>query len=87
MASRATGTADLMFTSVFNLVREIRQRRADIKTTSVDDGNLDYAKLLEDSQKERNRLWENPPPCGSVIRYVQDCVYEEDTWRVPIQGV
>ena len=66
-----------MFTSVFNLVREIRQRRADIKTTSVDGGNLDYAKLLEDSQKERNRLWENPPPCGSVIRYVQDCVYEK----------
>ena len=33
--------------------------------------------MIEDAQKERNRLREYPPPCGSVIRYIPECIYEE----------
>ena len=77
MVSRTTGAADLMFKSFLNLVREIRQRRAEFKTTSVDGSRLDVAKMLGDAQKERSRLWENPPPCGPLIRFVQKYNYGE----------
>jgi hypothetical protein len=63
-----------MFTTLKNYISEVRQRRADFKASG---GSLNYAKMLDDADKERSRLRENPPPCGSVIRFVQDCVYED----------
>jgi len=66
-----------MLGSFLKLLREIRQRRADLKTAPATVGGLDVAKLLAKAQKARDRLWKNPPPCGSVIRYVQQSVYED----------
>ena len=63
-----------MFKGFINLVEVIRQRRADYKTSG---GIFNFSRMIDDAQKERNRLRVNPPPCGSVIRYSQSCVYEE----------
>jgi hypothetical protein len=74
LAARATGTANLIFKTIANYISEVRRRRADFKTAG---GNLNFTKMLDDAEKERARLRENPPPCSSVIRFVQDCVYED----------
>jgi hypothetical protein len=74
MAAWSTGTADLMFKTLANYISEVRRRRADFKKSG---GSLNFTKMLDDAEKERSRLWENPPPCGSVIRFSQDCVYED----------
>lgn len=63
-----------MLNALINYVRAARQRRAENKKAGC---SLDFAQLLDDAQKERERLWENPPPCGPVIRYVPECIYEE----------
>ena len=62
-----------MFKTITNYISEVRRRRADFKKSG---GNLNFSRMLDDAQEERDRLWENPPPCGSVIRYSQNCVYE-----------
>jgi hypothetical protein len=74
MAAWSTGIVDLMFKTLVNYFSEVRQRRADFKKSG---GSLNFTKMLDDAERERDRLWENPPPCGSVIRYVQECVYED----------
>jgi hypothetical protein len=66
-----------MFKALFNYVKVVRQRRATLKTASVDSGRFDFAKMLDDAQNERNRLWENPPPCGAVICFVQKYANED----------
>ena len=65
-----------MLKTILNYVSEVRQRRADKKKTgrSV---SLNVRKLLKEAEKERERLWKHPPPCGSVIRYTQKYGYEE----------
>ena len=63
-----------MFNSLFNYVREVRQRRANRKTSGR---SLNVSKMIDEAQEERRRLWENPPPCGSVIRYIPKYGYEE----------
>jgi hypothetical protein len=66
-----------MFKSFLNYVSEVRQRWADHKTAPAGSGSLNFGKMLKDAQEEQDRLWENPPPCGPLIRYVQHCVYED----------
>lgn len=39
--------------------------------------SLDFDALIEEAQQKRQRLWENPPPCGPVIRYAEGYGYEE----------
>jgi hypothetical protein len=63
-----------MFNSFFNFVREVRQRRAN---RNISGGHKSFSRMIDDAQEERRRLSENPPPCGSVIHYVPQRVYEE----------
>lgn len=65
-----------MFRAFLNYVREVRQRRAAFKLTPIGKYGLDVKKLFEHAEEERKRLWENPPPCGPVIRYFQKYGYE-----------
>lgn len=65
----------MIFNILLTRLGKIRQRWADHKRNS---GKGTYfAQLLDAAQEERSRLWENPPPCGSVIRYVHDSIYDE----------
>jgi hypothetical protein len=74
MAARSTGIADLMFKTFSKYISEVRRLRADFKNSG---GSLNYAMMLDDAEKERSRLRENPPPCGLLIRYAQEHGYEE----------
>ncbi|MGB5716977.1 MAG: hypothetical protein WBN81_07765 [Gammaproteobacteria bacterium] len=38
---------------------------------------MSVSKMIDEAQEERRRLWEDPPPCGAVIRYVPEYGYEE----------
>ena len=33
--------------------------------------------MTTEEETGRTKPWENPPPCGSVIHYVQKCIYED----------
>jgi len=66
-----------MIKAFLNYISEVRQRRADLKAASVDGSRLDFAKMIDDAQNERIALRENPPPCGSMIRYDPITFYED----------
>ena len=78
---KTTEAANWMFKGIIKFVRNIRQRRANNKKTSDDWGNLDFAVLPEKSLDESNRLWENLPPCSSIIRYIQEGASGEFLFR------
>jgi len=67
-----------MIKAFTNFFREARQRCR--PSPFDDDGFLKspafLPKMTAEEKSGRASLRENPPPCGSVIRYVQDCVYE-----------
>ena len=79
MVPRTTGITNLMIKAFINFFREARQRCR--PSPFDDDGFLKSPAFLPELTGEeksgRTSLRENPTPCGSVIRYVQDCVYED----------
>lgn len=61
-----------MLDALHNWVRRVRAQWA--TGGQVLPNLLDH---LEAREKELVRLWENPPPCGSVIRFAQEYNYGE----------
>ncbi len=72
--AKSTNIINLMFRSLYENLRGLLQRWSAPKISA---GNMDFSRLLADAQKERNRLWESPPLCGSVVRYAQKCGHDD----------
>ena len=87
MATWPTGIINLMFipiiSPIWKALQDRRTRIAELNSNSflANLGNQTISEWvknkLDEAEEKRIQLWENPPLCGSVVRYAQKCGHDD----------
>ena len=87
VATWPTGIINLMFipiiSPIWKALQDRRTRIAELNSNSflASMGNQTISEWvknkLDEAEEKRIQLWENPPLCGSVVRYAQKCGHDD----------